>query len=201
MKRFLKIVTVAFVLISTTAISAKGQSIPFFMYGVSAGTNISNYKLISTDNQDLAKSALGYQLGVMIGLDLPILEVTAEGLWVNSKMSASSSDLNNITSNSFEVPILASIPILGPLRIKGGPSFMLYNNAKVKYSDGSKESLGVVKSSLGYVLGLGINLFSLSFDVRYNGQFNNQDTIFGTNTPSEYDIKAHNISASVGYRF
>lgn len=201
MNKFFKVITVLVVMLSSATFAAKAQSIPFLMYGVSVGTNISSFKLADAADVDLSKtSQFGYQAGAMVGLDLPIIELTAEALWVHNKMTLNDYTSASVTSNSVELPVLASLPILGPIRVKAGPSFMIYNKAKANYADGYVD-LGAVKSSVGYVVGLGLNLFSLTFDVRYNGQFN-RDTVLGLeNETSSYDINASSFSASVGYRF
>lgn len=192
------------VVLFVATLSMRAQSIPFVMYGVSVGTNISTFKLQDAANNNLAHSQCGYQLGVMAGLDLPIVELIAEVLWVNSKMEFSSDNSTYIKSNSIELPVLVSVPVLGPLRVKAGPSFLLYNDAELKYPSGS-ESIDRVKSTLGYVIGLGVNLTNITLDLRYNGQFSDRETFFDvlniTNEPSQYDIAAHTVSLSVGYRF
>ncbi|MFR9585689.1 MAG: outer membrane beta-barrel protein [Rikenellaceae bacterium] len=199
MNRFIKVVAVLAVVLSSTVLSASAK-IPFLMYGVSAGTNVSSFKLLDAADTSLGESQFGYQAGAMVGLDLPIIELSAEALWVHNKMTFSDYDTSSITSNSIELPILASIPILGPIRLKAGPSFMIYNNAKANYDDGY-EDLGSVKSTVGYVVGLGLKITKITFDLRYNGQFK-KDTAFGIeNTTSEYDMNASSFSASIGYRF
>ncbi|MFI3333301.1 MAG: outer membrane beta-barrel protein [Rikenellaceae bacterium] len=204
MKRLFKSIVMSVALLLVATLSVKAQSIPFVMYGISVGSNISTFKLQDVANNNLSKSQCGYQLGVMAGLDLPIVELTAEVLWVNSKMEFSSDNSTYIKSNSVELPILASVPILGPLRVKAGPSFLLYNDAKLTYPSGS-ESIDRVKSTLGYVVGLGLNFTRVTIDLRYNGQFTEKETLFSAininNEPSKYDIAAHNVSLSVGYRF
>ncbi|MFI3316364.1 MAG: outer membrane beta-barrel protein [Rikenellaceae bacterium] len=200
MNRLIKVIAVLAVALSSTALTASAK-IPFLMYGASAGLNVSNVKL-STDLGDLSTSdQLGYQVGGMVGLDLPLIELTAEALWVHNKMNLTDFADADITCNTIECPILVSLPILGPLRIKAGPSFNIPINARANYADGY-DSLGAIKSTVGYAVGLGLNLFNLTFDVRYNGQFNNQDTVFGVeNISSSYDVKVSSFSASIGYRF
>ncbi|MFI3265182.1 MAG: outer membrane beta-barrel protein [Rikenellaceae bacterium] len=198
MNKFFKSIVMLTVALSATAFVANAQ----IYYGVTAGANVSNFKLTDAANTDLSSSQLGYQAGVMAGIDLLFLEVGAEALWVHNTMNLDGYDSDNkVVSNSVEIPVLASLSILGPLNVKVGPSFMVYNDAKIKYADGH-EDLNAVKSSVGYVVGLGLNIFKLTFDVRYNGQFKKDTSFLGIDsTASEYDIKASTFSASVGYRF
>ncbi len=203
MSKFFKTIAVLAVALFSTTFSANAK-IPFFMYGVSAGANVSNIKISSDVGSDLKESnQYGYQAGAMVGLDLPLLEITAEALWVHNQMTATLNDkTGDIKSNTIEFPIMASLPILGPIRLKAGPSFNIPVNAKIDYGSGNEDDLGAIKSSLGYAVGLGLNIFKLTFDVRYNGQFGDQTAIMGIeSTGTEYDIKANSFSASIGYRF
>ncbi len=210
MNRFLKVIAVLAVALSAATFSAKAQSLPSLFYGVTVGANVSNYSLTDTEGLDLSKGRAGYQAGVLVGINiLTPLDITAEVLWVHNSMSFNKTVFGNsrISGNSVELPILAELKILGPLRVKAGPSFQLYNNTKAHFGDGY-ENLESVKSSLGYVLGVGLNLSKFTFDVRYNGQFEkdlkfsleNIPTMLG-NASSNFDINAGSFSAAVGYRF
>ncbi|MFI3285229.1 MAG: outer membrane beta-barrel protein [Rikenellaceae bacterium] len=203
MKRLSKIFAVASILTILATINANAQ----FYYGVKAGANIST---VGTSEALKARSEYGYQAGISVGAEVPILGVgvEAEGLWVNNKMTFINEDGNkgDVISNSIEIPIMASIPVFPiiPIRVKVGPSFMLYNKAEANYTNGTKEDLDAVKSSIGYTIGLGLNIVKLTFDVRFNGQFKSStpfNSFFGENVPSKYDVRANTFSASVGYRF
>ncbi len=197
MNKFFKAVLMLTVALSATTFMANAQ----LYYGVTAGGNVSSFKLTDASNTEFSKSQLGYQAGITAGIDLALIEVGAELLWVRNRMDVDgfSSD-NYITSNSLELPVLASLKLFGPLSVKAGPSFILYNEAKAHYGDGY-DYLGSVKSTLGYVVGLGANIWKLTLDVRYNGQFE-KGTVLGYEViEADYDINAGTFSASIGYRF
>ncbi len=197
MNKFFKAALMLAVALSATTFMANAQ----LYYGVTAGGNVSSFKLIDAANTEISKSQLGYQAGITAGIDLLLVEVGAELLWVHNKMSVDGYDSDNyITCNSVELPVLASLSLFGPLNIKAGPSFILYNEGKAHYGDGY-EYLGSVKSTLGYVIGIGLNISKITLDVRYNGQFE-KGTVLGYEvTGADYDIKASTFSASIGYRF
>ncbi len=199
MNRFFKVIAVLLIALTSTVVTANAQ---IFMYGVTAGANVSNYKLTDvTAGTEISSSQLGYQAGLWTGINLPLIDVTAEALWVHNKMAFADSDDASIVSNSVEIPVLAALSIFGPLQLKAGPSFMVYNDAKAKYADGEESLDGSVKSSLGYVIGLGLNISKIRFDVRYNGQFKKESAFGLENTVSDYDIQASTISASIAYKF
>ncbi len=200
MKRLSRIFTVASIFMIFAAVTAKAQ----LYYGVKAGANIST---AGVPDAMSVRSEYGYQAGVVVGAEIPVvgIGVEAEALWINNKMSFTDNE-GDISSNSIEIPVMATIPILPiiPIRLKAGPSFMLYNKADVSYDDGTTEELDAVKASIGYTIGLGLNIVKFTFDLRFNGQFKSStpfNSIFGDNTPSKYDLRANNFSASIGYRF
>ncbi len=196
MTKLIKTIALVAVVLSSMTLTASAK-IPFVMYGVSAGANVSSIKD--------TKSGFGYQGGVMLGLDLPIIEISAEGIYSHSKFDFNDATAAAVKCNSIDIPVLLSFPILGPIRLKVGPSFNVYNDSKIVYDfDSSTTDLGSIKNTMGYVAGLGINLFKLTFDVRYNGQFSNVGmSVFNITDQADntYDIKTNTFSATIGYRF
>ncbi|MFR9504325.1 MAG: outer membrane beta-barrel protein [Rikenellaceae bacterium] len=204
MKRISKIFAVAALLIVSATLSVNAQ----VYYGVKAGANVSTVG-ISDALEDISnnKSAYGFQVGGVLGAKIPIIGigVEAEALWVNNKMSLGG-DIGEVVSNSIEVPVMASIPVLPllPISLKVGPSFVLYNKAKSGDID-----LGEVKSNVGYTIGLGLKVSKITFDVRFNGQFTSSSPFANiisnaTNidvNDSIYNIRANTFSASLGYLF
>ncbi len=206
MKRITKIFIVAALFVATATTSASAQ----IYYGVKAGANVSSTSISGMEEIgfDEAQSAYGYQAGVVLGAKIPIIGIgiEAEGLWVNNKLTFT--DGADITSNSIEIPVMASIPLLPmlPIALKVGPTFMVYNDAKVKYDNGTTLGLDPIKSTVGYTVGLGLNILKFTLDVRFNGQFKGsnpfENVISGLeNTASSYDLRTNTFSASVGYRF
>lgn len=201
MNRFFKVIALVAVALSSITFTANAQLIPGLMYGPTAGANLSTFKVTDEGGNTLSgTSDFGYQAGAMVGLDLPIIELSAEVLWVHNKMSFNDYDAS-VVANNIEVPILVSLPILGPLRLKVGPSLNVPITNRVKYDDGYDKI--EAKSSVGYVAGLGLNLFGLTFDVRYNSQFNKQtwDSDIDQSIGTSFKSKFSSYSASVGYRF
>ncbi len=203
MKKFTKVLLIAALCVAAATTTASAQ----FYYGVKAGANLLSGSVKNAANIGLtdAKSEFGYQAGVVVGAKVPIIGigVEAEALWVNSKLSfAEGVDIN---SNSIEIPVMASIPILPvvPIRIKVGPTFMVYNKSKMTVLDALSTELDPIKSSIGYTVGLGAKLWKITLDVRYNGQFKAQNigNYEINNQLSPYDLKTNNVSLMVGYRF
>lgn len=209
MKKITKIFAVAALFTAMATVSANAQ----VYFGVKAGTNLTttsvNIKDVKSVQLSKDSGDYGYQAGIVVGAKVPIigLGIEAEGLWVNSKIDFG--DGGKVHSNSIEVPVMAVIPVpILPITVKAGPSFMLHNDAKVKYADGKEMEVGPVKSSIGYTLGLGLKISKITADLRFNGQFKSEkpfekmiDGLNIENTLSQYDLRANSFSLSLGYRF
>ncbi|MFR9650174.1 MAG: outer membrane beta-barrel protein [Rikenellaceae bacterium] len=170
-------------------------------YGFGVGTNISSIK--SLDEDISIGSGWGYQIGAHAGIDLAFMGVTAE-LWysgINASYDAvlAGSNSGTLKVKSIDVPILASVSIFGPLKIKAGPSFSLWSNATLP--NGMK--FNNVRSTYGYVAGIGLDFMSISIDLRYNGQFSSTILPLGVDNPSISDpsIRANSCSIIMSYSF
>ncbi len=207
MKNLFKIFSVAALLVVVATSSANAQ----IYYGVKAGANVSLLSAISSEMGD-AKSEYGYQAGVTLGAKIPIvgIGVEAEALWINNKMSLAS--FGSIESNSFEIPVMVSVPIvpLLPIFVKAGPTFTIYNEATMESDYAGSYSLGQIKGNIGYTAGIGVNLFKFSLDVRYNGEFSDSTMSLVENATkatatdalsTAYDMKTSTVSVTLGYRF
>lgn len=181
------------VVLSTQQASALGLK-----YGVGAGANISTVQ--SFGEKINLGSSWGFQVGAHMGLDLGIVAIMPE-IWY-TKGSASydaqqiGGDFGQMTIESLDVPVLAVISILGPLKIKAGPSFALWNRLTLP----GDEEFNNVKSTYGYVAGVGIEFKSVGLDFRYNGQFS------AVTVPTEVnniynDIRADSFSVVMYYSF
>ncbi len=195
MKRLQKILAIATLAIAVSTVSASAQ----IYYGVKAGANVSTVSAI--DGLGDATSDYGYQAGIVAGIKVPIIGigVEAEALYVNNTISFG--DFGEITSNSIEVPIMASVPIFPmlPISIKAGPSFTLACDSKYSVA-GEDFDIDPIKAGVGYTVGIGVKVLMITLDVRYNGQFSSTSPL-GDLGGSYGDLSTGSVSASLGYRF
>lgn len=115
----------------------------------------------------------------------------------------------NMTSNSVEVPILASFRP-GIFRIHFGPVFRVLNNSSYTVPDdvtnpvipgGTRFDFGGVRPTVGFTVGAGVVLGRhWLFDLRYNGDFSAAEGVFYSNGP-EVSIREHAVQLSVGFVF
>lgn len=82
----------------------------------------------------------------------------------------------NYKLTKLDAPILVGVNILGPLNIKAGPSFQYI--MKNELEDTNFEIGDVDKKiTVGYELGLGVDLGKLGFEVRYEGAFQENNAV------------------------
>ncbi len=88
--------------------------------------------------------------------------------------------------SKIDAPILLGVNILGPLNIKAGPSFQYIMKNEL---EGSNFEIGDVdkKITVGYELGLGVDLGRIGFDARYEGAF--QENSAAGQTAADYNFK------------
>lgn len=80
--------------------------------------------------------------------------------------------------SKIDAPVLLGINVLGPLNIKAGPAFQYILKNEL---ENTNLIIGDVEKDItvGYQLGLGLNLGRLGFDLRYEGAFQENQAIGG----------------------
>ena len=107
----------------------------------------------------------------------------------------------NLKSNSIDVPVLASLRLLNPVRIYAGPVFTVMNDCKQK-SGGDLLDFGRVRPSVSYTVGAGIVLMRhLLIDLRYNGQFRSKHDVVLPDGRQLDKLRTYNVALSFGYLF
>lgn len=93
----------------------------------------------------------------------------------------------NYRLTKIDAPVLVGVNVIGPLNIKAGPSFQYI--MKNELEDTSFEIGDVDKKiTVGYELGLGIDLGRIGFDARYEGAFQENDAIGQAATDNNFKI-------------
>lgn len=142
-------------------------------YGVKGGLNYGatgdyeNYSQVIGDASTVVdgKEKTGYHLGGFAKFEFLGLFIQPEVVYTRLNTEYSEFDYR---VDKIDAPLLLGVNILGPLNIKAGPSFqyILKNeleNTNLKISDVEDEI------TMGYQVGLGLELGSLGFDARYEG--------------------------------
>lgn len=189
-------------LLAGTALSAAAQR-PRTMveWGFIGGVNVPDY----TTNMDATdiRNKLGWQAGIVTAVKFGAMALEPQILYVRQGLRVrpeGGSELN-LKSNSIDVPVLASLRLLNPLRIYAGPVFTVMNDCKLK-SGGDLLDFGRIRPSLSYTVGAGVVLLRhLLIDVRYNGQFRSKHDVVLPDGSRMDKLRTYNVALSVGYIF
>lgn len=179
-------------------------------FGIKAGLSSQSLNMTSStlgDYQLSTSSKLGYQVGIISRLNLVILNVQPEILYsMNSYTMAIDNGVERTSSkiklNTFEIPVILGIRLF-MLRINAGPVFNISTSTKVADTNSGINEVFTTKPSVGYMAGLGLDLFKFNLDLRYNGQFQKttQDIQIGSLDAQQFSTKINSIVFSVGYLF
>ena len=146
-------------------------------WGVVGGINIPDYTTNMSETD--VKNKLGWQAGITTAVNLGAFAIEPQILYVRQglRIRPEGGSEINLKSNSIDVPVLASLRLLNPVRIYAGPVFTVMNDCKQK-SGGDLLDFGRVRPSVSYTVGAGIVLMRhLLIDLRYNGQFRSKHDV------------------------
>ena len=172
----------------------------FVEWGVLGGLNFSDFS--SKDKSFDVSNKLGFQAGISIGVNLGLVAIQPEILFVRQTFGVEHADIGRVKvkSNSIDVPVLLSVRVLKPLRINVGPEFSVMNDCKYKWGSDLID-FGRARPTVSYTLGLGLVLGrNFLIDCRYNGQFTSKKTYY-TEDAVRIDLKSYSVGVSIGYVF
>lgn len=170
-------------------------------WGFVGGINIPDY----TTNMDRTevKNKLGWQAGIVTAINFGAVAVEPQIIYVRQglRIRPEGGDEVNLKSNSIDVPVLASLRLLHPVRIFAGPVFTVMNDCKQK-SGGDLLDFGRVRPSVSYTVGAGLVLMRhLYIDLRYNGQFKGKRDVVLPDGRQLDKLRSYNVALSFGYIF
>ena len=172
----------------------------FVEWGVLGGLNFSDFS--SKDKSFDVSNKLGFQAGISIGVNLGLVAIQPEILFVRQTFGVEHADIGRVKvkANSIDVPVLLSVRVLKPLRINVGPVFSVMNDCKYKWGSDLID-FGRARPTVSYTLGLGLVLGrNFLIDCRYNGQFTSKKTYY-TEDAVRIDLKSYSVGVSIGYVF
>lgn len=170
-------------------------------WGVLGGINIPDFTT-DMDGADI-KNKLGWQAGIDLALNFGAVAVEPQILYVRQglRVRPAGEGEINLKSNSIDVPVLASLRLLKPLRIFAGPVFTVMNDCKQK-SGGDLLDFGRIRPSVSYTAGAGVVLMRrMLVDLRYNGQFRSKRDVVLPDGRQLDKLGSYNVALSFGYIF
>lgn len=170
-------------------------------WGIVGGVNIPDF---TTDmDQTEIKNKLGWQAGIVTAINFGAVAVEPQILYVRQglRIRPEGGDQINLKSNSIDVPVLASLRLLHPVRIFAGPVFTVMNDCKQK-SGGDLLDFGRVRPSVSYTVGASVVLMRhMLIDLRYNGQFKGKGDVVLPDGRQLDKLRSYNVALSFGYIF
>ena len=189
-------------------------------FGLKAGINtiqIEGSSLSVTDmqsNEDFVLSVREAQYGYHFGA---FLRIKAGGFLIQPEVLFNSDNVdyslrdpsdNNVLSsigneryNNLDIPILFGVK-LGPAYLLGGPVGHVFINSSSDLVDEEFYDSAFEQFKLGWQAGLGVNIWKLTLDLRYEGNFHkfgDHISLFGEEIA--FSENQNRVLASIGYRF
>ncbi|HFA47573.1 MAG TPA: PorT family protein [Bacteroidetes bacterium] len=174
----------AFCIIALLALPFLGQAQGKF--GVRAGLSTPNLDKETIDQNGLKLAIKDAKYGFHIGLfgRVPLgakLYLQPEVLFNSNSVDFDVTDLgdgliNTVLTEKYQnldIPLMLGYK-LGPLRLEAGPAGHVFLKSKSELEEGVTGYMQRFKDfNLGYQAGLGLDIWKLLVDVRYEGNFNN----------------------------
>jgi len=143
------------------------------------------------------KEKSGYHIGFFSRLE--ILGVFLQPELMYTRLNTEYEDFN-YKIDKIDLPVLVGVNVFGPLNIKAGPSFQYILNNDLEDTD---LKIGDVENDItvGYQLGVGANLGSLGFDLRYEGAFTENTAFSEEANEFQIDSRPSQWILSLSYAF
>lgn len=176
-------------------------------WNIHAGVTLSEYSAHGTA-ADISPKA-GYHAGFGIGLLLhPNFAVVPELRFSHAAfdMTGRAGGSTAVKGNTLDFPLRFEGRILrGRLRFYAGPAFTLMDKYRFSYGGNTEEGMRI-RPTVTYVAGIaGVPVRRMTVDVRFNGQFNRTEQIYGWRAAdpdyAEYRLGILSFSVGIGYLF
>ncbi len=152
-------------------------------FGIKGGLNYGatgDYENLSEVVDDASqiedgKQRTGYHFGFFGKLEFAGIFLQPELLY--TKLTTEYPEFDYVMQK-LDAPVLLGVNVLGPLNIKAGPSFQYVLSNEL---ENTSLEIGDVENNItvGYQLGLGVNIGRLGIDARYEGAFQDNDAFGG----------------------
>jgi hypothetical protein len=180
--------------------------------GFRAGLNVSSIKsdnvsVNSVSLESVSNSIAGYHFGVVcqiafLGYYLqPELLFTRTGGQIRVNDGVNINQLVDQKFSRFDIPVIFGKKF-GPLRLGLGPVFSTILSAKSELSSLQGYDDEFKKATIGYQLDLGLDIWKIGFDVKYEGNLSKLgDGINILGTHRSFDSRAHQFIFGAAYYF
>lgn len=180
-------------------------------FGIKGGLSTSDIKPMELFtgqelNLDLKEAGYGLHFGAFVRAQAGPIFIQPEALFNSFNAEYEISDISGSTVfkesyKNLDVPVIIGLKF-GPLRMGAGPVAHINLDRSTTLSDEPNIDDNFEKTSFGYQAGIGLDIWKLNFDVRYEGNFNNVgDHISVGGTDINVGDKPNRILVSMGITF
>ena len=175
-----------------------------FNFGPKVGLSSSKLDFTSKSGNDGSispgESTVGFHAGVFARVNLGGLYIQPEALFTQSggeiRLDGFAEDIREVQFNKLDIPVMVGMKFARILRLQAGPSLSFLLDAELDGLDQSIKS-GYENATLGYQAGVGVDLWNLIIDLKYEGNLSKfGDEIFGFVT----DQRNNQWIVSVGFK-
>jgi hypothetical protein len=214
MMKAIKKLLIALIVLVLVTFESNAQSSDYITAGIKGGVNLSSISYDKNYSVNVSKTLgmkSGYQLGAYARLGKtffiqPEVYFSAKDFEVNAlNLVTKSNDVVAFSQKTLDVPVLLGIK-LGPLRLAAGPvasySFSAdasADNALKTYFSGSAKEI-TNRSNFSYQAGVGLDILSLSIDVRYESALSDLSNTIKVPSGFSYSQKPSFFLATIGFR-
>ena len=169
--------------------------------GLSASTVEFDPFALNGETVSSGSATAGFHAGVFTRITLGLLYIQPEALFTQSggeiELSENGvNDIREIEFNKLDFPVMVGTKFLKIFRIQAGPTLSMLLDADIEGIEDDIKS-GYNDATIGYQAGVGVDLWNLVIDVKYEGNLSSfGDELFGFPT----DQHNNQWIASVGIR-
>ncbi len=198
------------VLILTCLLISTAASAQVFTLGPKVGFSSSRLSLKEAQLVRAGSSTIGFHAGLFTRLTILGIYLQPEVLFtqaggqieIRDEVSDSFDQIQDLTYNKLDVPVMLGFRIGDVLRINAGPSFSLILGQDARTEGTTAEVRNNYESStVGYQVGGGLDIGRLVLDVRYEGNLSrlgNSVQLGGRRFDTDY--RNNQFSVGVGFK-
>ena len=184
---------VAALLISVSAMAGNNYKLPFVSFGIKAGYTTNQQKIdykALRNAETIKKNASGFNAGIVARVDFPLLPIYVQGELLYDWGKYKDVSLTGLGSSNF-VKVRANV----------GPVFNLVSTAKFSNVENVADLENMFrKQTVTWTAGIGVDLFNIMVDIRYNGVFSKKD-IANIGDLASINTRPTSWTFTIGYLF
>lgn len=198
------------IIVAVSLISFNASAFGLIDLGVKGGVTTGSYKFNNSTYGDYnvsTSSKMGFHVGAMARFNLLAMNIQPELIYSHNRygmrtLSDEITSESTVRMNSLDLPVLFGFKVLF-FKFQFGPMFNLSTDTSIKHKGDSNHWVKLDKPTVSYLVGFGIEVSKIAFDIRYNGQFKRprQHTAVDGGEGFKSRMKFRSWMFSLGYLF